>query len=103
MHENATSIRYLDEWDGHSKRDEDGSANDHFEFFTTGRYYGTSITGVFETLVFQLAYAFAVTRGKKISHFILLRCAGDLPEYYADPRYAQEVLSWQERNPHGYT
>jgi len=53
--------------------------------------------------VFQLAYAFAVTRGKKISHFILLRCAGDLPEYYADPRYAQEVLSWQERNPHGYT
>ena len=71
------------------------------------------------TSVFQLLDAFERASGKKISYQVVPRRLGDLPEYYAQADYAQQVLGWkaqydidrmcadtwrwQERNPHGYT
>jgi UDP-glucose 4-epimerase len=70
------------------------------------------------TSVFQLLHAFERASGKKIPYEVVQRRTGDLPEYYAQADYAQEVLGWkaqhdidrmcqdswrwQSRNPKGF-
>jgi len=68
--------------------------------------------------VLQLIAAFEVASGKAINYKIVDRRAGDLAEYYADPRLAlrelnwktekslddmvQDTWHWQSQNPNGY-
>ena len=68
--------------------------------------------------VLQLVQAFERASGRKVSHEIVARRAGDVAEVYADPRRAQEVIGWhairgvdemctdawrwQSNNPNGY-
>ena len=47
------------------------------------------------TSVFQLLHAFERASGKKISYQVVPRRLGDLPEYYAQADYAQQVLGWK--------
>ena len=47
------------------------------------------------TSVFQLLHAFERASGKKISYKVVPRRLGDLPEYYAQADYAQQVLGWK--------
>ena len=49
------------------------------------------------TSVFELLYAFERASGKKIPYEIVPRRMGDLPEYYAQADYAQEVLGWKAK------
>ena len=46
------------------------------------------------TSVFQLLHAFEKASGKTIPYEVVPRRSGDLPEYYAQADYAQEVLGW---------
>jgi len=49
------------------------------------------------TSVFQLLHAFEKASGKTISYEVVPRRSGDLPEYYAQADYAQEVLGWKAK------
>jgi len=50
------------------------------------------------TSVFQLLNAFERASGKKIPYEVVPRRSGDLPEYYAQADYAQEVLGWKAQH-----
>ncbi len=47
------------------------------------------------TLVLQLLHAFEKASGKTIPYKVVPRRLGDLPEYYAQADYAQQILGWQ--------
>jgi UDP-glucose 4-epimerase len=47
------------------------------------------------TSVFELLHAFEKACGRKIPYEVVPRRSGDLPEYYAQADYAQEVLGWK--------
>ena len=49
------------------------------------------------TSVFQLLHAFEKASGKTIPYAVVPRRLGDLPEYYAQADYAQEVLGWKAK------
>ncbi len=69
--------------------------------------------------VLDVVKAFEAASGKKIKVQFAPRRAGDLPAFWADPTYAEELLgwktsltmedmcrdqwAWQSQNPHGYT
>jgi len=50
------------------------------------------------TSVLELIDAFEKASGKLISKQIVGRRAGDLPEYYADAKYAADILKWQAQH-----
>ena len=68
--------------------------------------------------VLEMIAAFELASGIKIPYEIIGRRAGDLPEYYADPRLAKALIGWeaklgidrmcadtwrwQKNNPEGY-
>lgn len=47
--------------------------------------------------VFEMLKAFERASGQSIPYEVVERRAGDLPQYYADPTLAQQVLGWQAR------
>ena len=49
------------------------------------------------TSVFQLLHAFEKVSDKTIPYEVVPRRSGDLPEYYAQADYAQEVLGWNAK------
>jgi UDP-glucose 4-epimerase len=49
------------------------------------------------TSVFKLLHAFEKASGKKIPYEVVPRRLGDLPEYYAQADYAQQVLRWKAK------
>ena len=53
------------------------------------------------TSVLELVRAFEVASERAISLKIVGRRSGDLPEYYADPRYAMDTLGWAARHDIG--
>ena len=44
--------------------------------------------------VLEMVKAFSAASGKPVPYEIAPRRAGDLPEYYADPRLAKQLLGW---------
>jgi UDP-glucose 4-epimerase len=44
--------------------------------------------------VLEVIHAFEKASGKKVKYEIVGRRSGDLPEYYADPSLAQNLLGW---------
>lgn len=45
--------------------------------------------------VLEMVNAFAAASGKPVPYEIALRRAGDLPEYYAEPSLAKQLLGWE--------
>jgi UDP-glucose 4-epimerase len=50
------------------------------------------------TSVLELIKSFEKASGKKIPYEVVSRRLGDLPEYYAEVNYAQEVLGWKAQH-----
>ena len=48
--------------------------------------------------VLEMVDAFANASGKPVPYEIVQRRAGDLPEYYANPSLAKQLLGWQARH-----
>lgn len=48
--------------------------------------------------VLEMVHAFANASGKPVPYEIAPRRAGDLPEYYAEPSLAKQLLGWQARH-----
>ena len=47
--------------------------------------------------VLEMVNAFAAASGKLVPYKIAPRRAGDLPEYYAEPSLAQQLLGWEAK------
>ena len=48
--------------------------------------------------VLEMVNAFAAASGKPVPYEIAPRRAGDLPEYYADPALAKQLLGWEAQH-----
>jgi UDP-glucose 4-epimerase len=65
---------------------------DHANILTVNLGTGTG------TSVFELLKAFERASGKTVAYEVVPRRLGDLPEYFAQADYAQEVLGWKARH-----
>lgn len=48
--------------------------------------------------VLEMVNAFAAASGKQVPYEVAPRRAGDLPEYYAEPSLAKQLLGWEARH-----
>ena len=65
---------------------------DHANILTVNLGTGTG------TSVFELLKAFERASGKTVAYEVVPRRLGDLPEYFAQADYAQEVLGWKAQH-----